>query len=391
MKEILSKLIKKIKKIFRKLDWFQLLSIPVLLVVLLYSVDFTPNKISIGVILPLTGDFGNRSQNHLNGIKLAINHINKMGGIDSVPLSLQLLDSGKINPAEAARDLIYNKKVTSIIGGLTSDETRIIQYISEKAQTPFITGICTHFEITKAANYTFRTITDDEKLFEALIAHSQSKNKIRHPAIIYDQQLYGTESAAKYSEICSQYSQQVTNMISYNKGTVNFKKELDELLQTTPDSLVILAPTSDSALITRQLREMHFTKPILGANMCSSTEFIKLAGIYSESIITTLPFNPRVGGKKADYFLSEYQDQYGETGDADAAFGYEAVMILYSALKSSNGKGGSVLRDALANLHGWDSIVGSGGFDQNGNQVRPAEIAILKDKQTIPVSLEGLF
>jgi hypothetical protein len=42
-------------------------------------------------------------------------------------------------------------------------------------------------------------------------------------------------------------------------------------------------------------------------------------------------------------------------------------------------------------MHGWESVTGSGGFDQQGNQVRPAEIAIIKERQKIPVSMEDLF
>ena len=49
------------------------------------------------------------------------------------------------------------------------------------------------------------------------------------------------------------------------------------------------------------------------------------------------------------------------------------------------------LREYLASLKVWDSIIGSGGFDEDGNQVRPAEIAIIKERQTIPISMEELF
>ena len=136
---------------------------------------------------------------------------------------------------------------------------------------------------------------------------------------------------------------------------------------------------------------MRFKNLIIGANQCNSSEFLQLAGIYSEGVITTLPYNPRAGGQLSDNFLNSFQEVYGRQADADAATGYESVMVLAFALENTATKQEQSLRESLASCHGWDSIIGSGGFDNYGNQVRPAEIAIIKEKQAIPVSLEGLF
>lgn len=391
MKAKLKKITKSIKRFFRKLDLFQLLVIPVLLLLLLFSIDFKSNNINIGVVLPLSGGFKNRVQNHLDGINLAIRHINNQGGINNRRIELHIKDSSLNDVTEATRDLIYDSKSEAILGGFTSEETRKIQYISERALTPFITGICTHFEIAQASAYTFRTITDDQHQFDILSSYSSSRYDIRRPAIIYDMDLYGEESARKYSEISAKYYQQITSSVSFSKGTVNFKTHLAELFKSRPDSLVILAPAAESALIVRQAREMRFMNLIIGANQCNSSEFLQLAGIYSEGVITTLPYNPRAGGQLSDNFLNSFQEVYGRQADADAATGYESVMVLAFALENTATKQEQSLRESLASCHGWDSIIGSGGFDNYGNQVRPAEIAIIKEKQAIPVSLEGLF
>ncbi len=390
MKSNLRKIYKKTKRFFKRFDRFQILAIPVLAVLIFFSFDFTSNDTKIGIVLPLSGNFSSRAQSHLNGIKLAVNHINELGGINQGKIVLKIKDSNRINPAEATRDLIYKDKVSIVIGGFTSEETRIIQYLTEKALIPFLTAICTHFETAKAAAYTFRTITDDQHQFEALSSHSANRYQSKRPAIIYDNDLYGAESARRYIEICSKHTQQVTSIVSFPKGTTNFREQLGYLFKTKPDSLVILAPAADSALIVRQAREMHFNEPILGANQCASREFIRIAGIYSESVVTTLPYNPRAGGQKFDNFLNEYQETYGYKADSDAATGYEALMILALALKSMPDNKLN-LRDSLSTLQVWDSIIGSGGFDKDGNQVRPAEIAIIKEKQTIPISMEELF
>lgn len=378
---------------FKQFDIFQLLALPVLLIILYFSIDIKPSDVSVGVILPLSGEFSPRAQNHLNGLMLAVRHINDIGGINGRKLGLQIKDSLGMaeKTAEITRDLIYENEVIALVGGFSPANTRIIQAMAEKAQIPFLTAICTHFETTSGGSkFTFRSITDDRRQFEALAEYSAKKFNSRKPALIYDLDLYGSDSAQKYIETCTRFNQQVCSAVSYPKGSLNFRKQIETILAANADSLVILAPPADSAMILRQVREARFSHEILGGNQFAASEFMNMAGVYSEEVITTLPFNARLGGQKADYFLTEYYEQYSIQADADAAMGYEALMLMALALKSGEPDRLAV-RNALALLHGWESVTGSGGFDEDGNQVRPAEIAIIKDRQKIPITLEGLF
>ncbi len=385
--------VQKLRALAARFDTYQLLAIPMLLLVLSFSIDFNSSNLKIGVVLPLSGEFSLRSQNHLNGLVLAARHINELGGINGRKLALEIKDSqGQAEQtAIITRDLIYDLGVIAIVGGFSPANTRIIQAMTEKAQVPFLTAICTHFEVTSSGNrFTFRSITDDRRQFEALADYAVKRFNSRKPALIYDLELYSPDSAQKYIETCNRLGQQVCAAISYKRGTLNFRRQIETIMSANPDSLAILAPAADSAIILRQFREARFTKPVVGGNQLAASEFMNLAGVYSESVVTTLPFNARAGGQRADYFLSEYAEIFDQPADADAAMGYEALMLLALALKSGETDRLTV-RNALAALHGWESVAGSGGFDEDGNQVRPAEIAIIKDRQKIPVTMEGLF
>ncbi|PKL43228.1 MAG: hypothetical protein CVV41_10945 [Candidatus Riflebacteria bacterium HGW-Riflebacteria-1] len=384
---------KQLINFLKRFDIYQLMSVPVLLLVILYSTEFKNTDIKIGVILPLSGPNALRAISHRNGLELALKHINAQGGINGRKLSLTILDSkGSADLcAEQARDLIYETGVVSLIGGFSPAETRAIQHLSENAQVPFLTALCTHFEITEnGSRHTFRSITDDRSQFEALAEFSARRFNCRKPALIYDSNLYGADSAQKFIETSIKFGQQVCTAVSYRPGTLNFRRQIEVILASNPDALVILTPPEDAAVITRQAREARFSHPILGGNQLSAPEFTNLAGVYSEATITTMPFNPRLGGQRADYFLSEYFETYAAQADNDSALGYEALMLKALTLRGGEADRQSI-RKGLAQLHGWESVTGSGGFDSNGNQVKPAEIAIIKERQKIPVNLEALF
>lgn len=383
----------KLKKYLAQFDIYQLLSLPVLLLILLFSVDFKSSDIKIGIILPLSSADALQATSHRNGIMLAARHINAQGGINGRKISLEIRDSqGKSElAAEHARDLIYESDVMTLLGGFNPAEARAIQHLAENAQVPFLTGLCTHHELTRNGSiFTFRSITDNSNQFEALSEFAARRFNCRKPALIYDTELYGADSAQKYIETAIKFGQQVCAAVSYQPETLNFKRQLEIILASNPDALIILTPARTAALITRQAREARFTQPILGGNPMSSPDFTSLAGVHAESAITTLPFNPRLGGQRADYFLAEYFDTYAIQADSFAALGYEAMMLNALAMRANEISRNSICK-SLSLLHGWESVAGSGGFDNHGNQVRPAEIAIIKERQKIPVNLEALF
>lgn len=378
---------------FSHLDIFQMLSIPVLIAVLFFSIDFKSSDIVIGAILPLSGQDAFSAQSHQNGLELALRHINSRGGIYGRKLYLNTKDNHDSldMTAKIARDMVYKDKVTAIIGGFHQDDTRVIQYICEQSEVPFLTAICTYFEITRnGSQYTFRSVTDDLLQFEALAEYSFHKFNVKKPALIYDLDQYGSDSALKFIEIAAKHGQQVCTAVSYRPDTVNFRRQLQIVMASHPDSLVLLTSPKDAAIILRQAREAYFNRPVIGGVSLASTEFIRYSGIHSESTLTTLPFNSRLGGQKADFFLSEYMEEYGVQANAEAAHGYEALMLLALAMRNSGATRESV-KVSLSQLHGWESVAGSGGFDTTGNQVKLAEIAIIKEGQIIPINLEGLF
>ncbi|NLM17396.1 MAG: amino acid ABC transporter substrate-binding protein [Candidatus Riflebacteria bacterium] len=384
--------IKNLTKTLKGFDIYQLSAIPLLMLVLFLLLDFQNNTIKIGVIFPFTGEHSERSKQALNGLILARDNINEAGGIQGKTIELLIKDTENNleKTAQTARDLIYKNHVTAIIGGFLPKDARIIQLLAERSKTPFLTPICTHFDIAKSSQYTFRTISDDIAQFEALVNYTNDILKAKSFIIIYDNELYGYESAKRYIDLAQKAGQSLSVTLPVSNKELNFKETLDVLKVYNPDYTLILAPEKTSALLVLQLREIKYENTILGANRMSSQSFIRLAGMDSESVVVTLPFNPRSGGQRADYFLSAYNEKFEKIANADAAISYEAMMILAIALRQETADR-KIIREILGSLHGWDSIIGAGGFDKYGNQVRPSEIAIIKGKQAVPLTMEEMF
>lgn len=378
---------------FQKLDIYQILSIPLLLVLIWSLVDLQPSHIKIGVILPITGENPMATIHSKYGVELAIKHINESGGINGSRIEAIIKDNAESSTTTAneCKKLIYEDNVLAIIGGHTAHSTRIIKYICEKTSTPFLTSSCTSPEITRdGRKFTFRSIPDDVKQLEAIISCLKKRFDCRKIAVIQDRYHYGPEIEKAIRDTSLNYGLPIIAKVTCSRWQINFRKQLEIIKASHADGLIILSTPTKSALILRQAREMGIKTPVLGGNCMSDPLFIRNAGIYAESAMATLPFNPRQGKQRAEYFLSEYSDIYSIQADSHAALAYEAVILTSIALKLGAPNKHSI-RDAFASMHGWASITGSGGFDSMGNQVKPSELSIIRKGQPIPMDMERLF
>jgi branched-chain amino acid transport system substrate-binding protein len=147
--------------------------------------------IKIGANLELSGGVASYGQSIEEGLKLAIEEINK-DGIDGKKLELVTFDN-KSDAAEAtngAIKLISQDKVAAIIGAATSTNTLAQVEIAQKNKTPLITPTGTNSTITfkdgVLNDFVFRTCFIDP--FQGTVAANfASKDlKVKNAAIIID-------------------------------------------------------------------------------------------------------------------------------------------------------------------------------------------------------------
>lgn len=379
---------------FKYFDIYQVLTLPLLLVLIIFSLEFRAENIKIGILVEKSPLLEHRAQNQTWAFVLAAKHINDSGGINGrqVQLLVRHHDFSAHSAAKEAAKLVYQDSVQALVGGVTPKATRAIQDVALKSSTPFLTPFCTHYEITDSGNrYTFRNISGDLLQFESIIKYLRNSIESDSPALIYDQIYYGSNGAEKFMQIATSKGLRIGASLTYAPETKNFRSQIDLILASNADSVILLAPAVEAAVIVRHLREAGFSKPILGGSSLSDQAFINYAGVYSESVLTTIPFNSRLGGSRADFFLSEFRSTFDtQRVTADAAMGYESMMVLALAMARADSTN-IPLRDSLSEMHGWDSIAGSGGFDSKGNQTRPAELVVIKERQKVPLGMEQLF
>lgn len=176
----------------------KIVSIILLLVFVLsiFTVSFASSKnvIKIGVDLELSQAVAQYGQKELEGIRLAIDEINKKGGIGGKKIELVVIDnkSDKTEAQNVATKLAVRENVLAILGPATSGATKSAAVAATKHKVPIISPSATDDAVTvdektgKTKTYVFRTCFNDSFQGNIMANFALKTLKAKKAAIIYD-------------------------------------------------------------------------------------------------------------------------------------------------------------------------------------------------------------
>lgn len=340
--------------------------------------------IRIGSIHPLTGSMAYEGQAMVNAQKIAIDEVNKNGGIHGKMLELVVVDSmGTSSGAANAALKLINRGVAALTGTYTSSSAQIVSRTAEKEGTPFVVTVASSDNLlSNGYQYTFRiqpsTTTFSENFLEYL--KFVKTDDMKTVAFVYENSNYGTGIAEYINAHIEETGLETVGMISYPATASTLSSEVTRLTALNPDLLVPIGYYSDQALLMKELleRDIQFDTIMGVANGAfSDAKFTDTYGTTVDGIYDiNYRYNPN--SEEAQHLLENYYDTYGEEIPVAAIYGYESIMVLADALKRIDGENPEDLRKALAETRMEEHILPQGAieFDQTGENMRSAGVMI---------------
>ncbi|MEO6021623.1 MAG: ABC transporter substrate-binding protein, partial [Burkholderiales bacterium] len=155
---------------------------------------FAAEPIKIGFVNEITGPQAEAGQYTLNGAKLALEEINKAGGVLGRPLELRIEDNQSTNPATvlAFSKLYGEKDIAAIVGPIRSTQIQAASPTIAKGGVPTMIGGTDPSLTTVNNRWLFRLRPND--LFSAKVIADFGVNtlKLKKWAIIHSTDAFGT-------------------------------------------------------------------------------------------------------------------------------------------------------------------------------------------------------
>ena len=337
---------------------------------------FAEETIKIGNIAPLTGPIATYGQSHRNGVQLAVDLVNKDGGILGKKVELINEDDqgDPVVGASAAHKLIERDKVVAIVGPVPSTIGMAVAPIAENARVPMVvTG--TNPAITPGKNYVFRSCWTDDFQGVVMAKFCKEELKVGTAAVLYD---LGNDYAKSVAEVFIKNFQELGGEIftvqTHPTGAMDFRAQLSIIKTHAPEVFFFSDFYNDANLIGRQAREVGIDAMFVGSDGWDSPDLdLKaLDGAFYCSHFSKE--DPRPETRK---FVDDYKEQYGTEPDLLAIMGYDAALLVMNGIKNAGTTDREVVAKAIAATEGLTGAQGDITLDEKGDpKTLPA--AILK-------------
>jgi branched-chain amino acid transport system substrate-binding protein len=321
--------------------------------------------IKIGSALSLTGIQGPLDAPALKGAQVAIDEINKKGGVLGKQLELIYLD-GKSDPATVANVTVQliDQGAKAII---TNSDFDFGGPGSREAQKAGLVGIS---PAASSPMYGSKALGDKQftmsmwnTTMSAAGAEYAYEQGWRTAYVVTDDFIQYTKDLGEYFvKAWKDLGGTVVYEEKYTQGAADFSAQLARMkaLDKQPDLYYISSYMPDMGLIIRTMREAGITAPIVGGDSYDDPALFQALGPqYGNDIIfaTHTWVSPDTSPQMAE-FLKAYEAKFGGPPEAMwAATGWDAVHILAGAMEKAGSTDGAAMAKAMEN-NTWDLLTG---------------------------------
>lgn len=334
-----------------------------------------PTKITLAMVNPLTGDAATYGVSHRKGLELALEEINKTGGVKGQQIELLTHDDAG-DPKQAAagaQKFADMKNVVTIVGSCLSSNTLAMVPITDKAKVPHSVVSSSSHRLSGMSKYFFRMAVQDDKVGGLMVDLSQQKFKPKKMALLYLNNDYGKGLLTSTQAQAKKLGIEMSSAQAYLATDKDYSALLTKIKAEAPEVLLVGSTYTDGGLIVKQAREMGLNMPIVGPTGLYSPKYVEIAGKAVANTYFLGVFVPTNPDPKVQDFVKKYKEKYGMDPDTFAALAYDQGYVLKAAMEKAAAKGAVTresMREAMAASE-FKGITGTVTFDSKGDWVRP--------------------
>ena len=306
--------------------------------------SYQGKTINLGAVLSITGAGGVYGPQSRNGAQLAVDEINKAGGVNGAQISLDVVDdaSDKAQSAQLAQTEIQQKNVLALLGPTLSNSAVGVHPLAENLKTPILAVSTTGIHIVPDCN--FPTETPCKFVFRdslgeqtAIPDNIKSYAADKHPAtgvlLVAQDDKFSSDGGTIVQQTVGQYNINLLKTIKFSKTEADLSPYVTQAVQLKPDVIFITSLGGIPAKIMIEARKQGWQGQFLGGNGFNTAVVSKQAGSAGMGarsasawfIGNTFPSNSD--------FVSAYKAKYSADPDQFAAQGYTGIKIIADAAK----------------------------------------------------------
>jgi branched-chain amino acid transport system substrate-binding protein len=339
--------------------------------------------LSLAAVFPTIGRYAASGQQSLRGARLAVEELNRAGGVFGRRLRLAEYRTGSyfVDAREAA-SLAASDGALAIVGANSSELSRAIAEVAESAGIPQLSNVSTASDITwdpqtgQDRPFVFRMCASDDVMGRLLASFARDTLGARRAAVLY--------------EVGRKYSQQLARSFAlsfadaargrevaeffYLALETDFRPQLRRVKEFGPDVVFLPGSFTDATLVAAQAQAVALQATFMGGDAWSSPLLFQRGGPPGVAYYVELC-------ARSPEFERRYGEALGnEPAGCRAILAYDAVQVVAAGLRSlgplapagleaGRDETRRRLRDAIARTD-YKAATGRVRFDARGDRIQ---------------------
>jgi branched-chain amino acid transport system substrate-binding protein len=315
--------------------------------------------IKLGMVIPISGSSAPTGAYMKNGAQMAVDEINKAGGVLNRQLALDVEDEAcDAQQSVAGANKAVSNGVVVSVGGYCSGATLPTIPIFQKANIPMIVPAANSQDLVNQGAKNVFMINGTGKQQSTAALKFMKKQKFATVAIVDDNTSYSkdinTETA---KQIQDDGSIKVVLSTSVTAGESDYSAVVRDIMGANPALVYWTGYYQEGGLIINQLTKAGFTGKIMVADGSVDPSLSQIAGTGAEGVYATMTQTPDTL-KGAESWIANYKKQFNAEPGPYSTQSYDAVRLAAEAIKKAGNTKGDDIIKALENINGFKMFSG---------------------------------
>lgn len=350
--------------------------------------------IKMGATVPLTGRYGAIGAQVKAGYEIAVETINRAGGVAvgsrRLPLELILLDDESDATKVVARlETLATQGVAAYLGTAGSDLHAAAAAIAEKNKIPYCgIGFALYSIHQQGYRYLFSPFWKSPDIakaaFQILNDHLPEGQRPRKVAIFQEKTDWGKELGDLWEKEAAAHGYQTVLRVEYAVGAKDFSDIILKAKNASAESLLALPNPPDGMAMVRQMQELDYTPKYLFAIRAPDPPvWSRNLGKAGDYVVLGPGWHYGVKYPGVAELNEAHQKRLGRPADPLTGPGYACVQIFANAIERAASTDRNKIRDAVAATN-MTTVSGPVRFNPDGTgQVQSVAVQWLNGKQEL--------
>jgi branched-chain amino acid transport system substrate-binding protein len=339
--------------------------------------------IKIGMCAPVTGPAAESGGYAIKGAKLALDAVNKAGGILGKQAELIVEDDQTTNPGIvlAFSKLAAQSDIVAFLGSIRSTQVHAMAPDVLKLGKPVMIG-GTDPNLTHMGNqWLFRFRPNDSYSGRVIAEYGVNTLGKKKWFVLHSTDAFGTAGGKALTEALGKLDATATDQ-GYANQSQDFTPVVLAIKQSGADILgSYFTFENDLGIFGRQLRQLGVNIPWVGSPSIVNITALKLAGpaLYNTYGVADYAEDSSEGSKA---FGKVYRDAVKVAPDNQSSWTFDAVTVLSASINKAGSTDPAKIREAILATKKFPGAEGEYNFDQNGDGLHGYNI-VKNDKGNI--------